>query len=178
MDWGTIGASVLGSGLVGGVVSWLVARRESEDRQAVILLEREKWEHQRTSHHRERATAAVLEALEWLEEMRFAMNRLVEAVEYAEQGFAEPDSDAEEEQAVALNRLHERYIPVASRLAATDLRDARAAFESAWDQSGKFIEQFNDWLERDAGDALPETFPFEREYARAVRSIHADWKNL
>jgi hypothetical protein len=66
MDWGTVGTAVLGSGIVGGGVSWLVARRESKDRQAQIALEREKWEHEKGASDRERAAVVLQGVLDWV----------------------------------------------------------------------------------------------------------------
>lgn len=53
----TVVASLLGAGVVSALVSWLVARRESSDRQAALALEREMWETQHQDEVRQRRAA-------------------------------------------------------------------------------------------------------------------------
>src|SRR4051794_19371131 len=54
---GTVVTSVLGAGAVSAGVSYLVARRESRDRQAALALEREKWQTQHDDEVRQRRAA-------------------------------------------------------------------------------------------------------------------------
>lgn len=58
MDWSTVAVSVSSSGVVGGVVAWVVGRNESKDRREALALEREKWEHQRSLPDRAKEDAA------------------------------------------------------------------------------------------------------------------------
>jgi len=66
VDWSTFLASLGGSGVVSGLVSLAVSKRESRDRQAVIALEREKWEHERDKPIRERQREALEAAIDAL----------------------------------------------------------------------------------------------------------------
>ncbi len=80
MDWVTVatavGSSLVGGGLIGGLVSLRVARREHQDRNKALTLERdkhaherEKWEHVRALANRELARHACKDALDSLQEI-------------------------------------------------------------------------------------------------------------
>lgn len=91
MDWSTFAgatlAALLSGGIVGGLVSLRVARRESLDRREALALEREKWEHQRDQPVRDAQRESLSGALTAVSELRnyiFECNKdhsLLEAVE-------------------------------------------------------------------------------------------------
>lgn len=60
MDWSTVALSVttaaVSGGLIGGLVSLIVSKRESGDRQAALALEREKWETERSDRQAKEAS--------------------------------------------------------------------------------------------------------------------------
>jgi hypothetical protein len=74
VDWLTlsasVGSSLVGGGLIGGLVALRVAGRESDDRRKVLELEREKWEHQRDLPSRDRQRQLCEEAMAFLDELR------------------------------------------------------------------------------------------------------------
>lgn len=73
MDWTTLSASVgsalLSGGIVGGLVSLVVSKRESRDRQDALTLDREKWEHEKFQASRADARQTCNAVIARLEEM-------------------------------------------------------------------------------------------------------------
>lgn len=91
MDWLTFTAAtfsaLLSGGIVGGLVSLRIAKRESLDRREVLALEREKWEHQRDQPVRDAQRESLSGGLTAVSEVRnyiFECNKdheLLEAME-------------------------------------------------------------------------------------------------
>lgn len=164
MDWGTIGASVLGSGVVGGSVSYLVANRESKDRHAALNLERDKWEHEKGAEHRKRATTVIVDALAQLDFLRSAIERLDDDWSSGRDG----SSDSLETVADLLDASTTHSMA----LTFSGFGDTGAMFDNAFIAGADFASAWND------PDTKPDMENFAGAYLRALHLLHRDLKSL
>lgn len=170
MDWGTIGASVLGSGLVGGVVSFVVARRESKDRQDVLALEREKWEHERDTPRREDRRSTIISAIDLVEGLHSAMWDLQSTARLKRPVTDEYDPHIRK----ALLAAHDRVVAVRPVLIALNFNgavEARKALTDYQAVAGTYIQDVYEWSTHDRDEPAPEHSLIDDPYVEVSRSL-------
>lgn len=148
MDWTTVGTSVasslVGGGLIGGLVSLRVARKESTDRQDALALEREKWEHQRTAHMRERSLTVVSQVQEKSNALEKAFLPFAQRLREEPTAMAENDDEVIERLETLLE-IRKGWQDLGNQLYLLDHLEAEQAFTNLRNVHDAQVEEYSAW---------------------------------
>lgn len=172
-----MGSSLVGGGVIGGLVSLFVARRESSDRQDALALEREKWEHQRTAHMREKSLTVVTQVQEKSEALQRGFVRLAQLMK--QHPTAMRDNDAE---AIAcledLVEARQGWQDLGNQLYLLDHREAERRFTALREVHDTQIEQYSAWSKSGGEGEPPPREEFLRAYGKLQVELHDVLRSL